>query len=161
VALGALQSGDRHGPGSNHYVTAGTEEIARLPIATIAAPDCVLWLWAISSMLPDALYVMNQWGFTYKTGYVWIKDRIGLGYWARSKHVHLLIGTRGHIPAPAPGTQRASVIEASVRAHSVKPDEALEMIEHYYPNLPKIELHRRGPARPGWDGWGLEAEAAE
>jgi hypothetical protein len=32
------------------------------------------------------------------------------------------------------------------------------MIGHYYPNLPKIELHRRGPARPGWDCWGAEAE---
>ena len=92
-------------------------------------------------MLPDALYVMNQWGFTYKTAYVWIKDRIGLGYWTRAKHEHWLIGTRGHIPATAPGTQWASVIEASVRAHSVKPDAALEMIEAYYPNLPKIELH--------------------
>jgi hypothetical protein len=31
------------------------------------------------------------------------------------------------------------------------------MIEGYFPNLPKIELHRRGPARPGWDVWGNEA----
>jgi N6-adenosine-specific RNA methylase IME4 len=75
----------------NHYVTAGTEEIAVLPVADIAAPDCVLWLWAISSMLPDALYVMQRWGFAYKTGLVWVKDRIGLGYWARAKHEHPLI----------------------------------------------------------------------
>jgi N6-adenosine-specific RNA methylase IME4 len=142
----------------NHYVTAGTEEIAVLPVADIAAPDCVLWLWAISSMLPDALYVMQRWGFAYKTGLVWVKDRIGLGYWARAKHEHPLIGTRGHIPAPAPGTQWASVIEAPARGHSIKPDSALEMIEGYFPNLPKIELHRRGPARPGWDAWGAEAE---
>ena len=40
--------------------------------------------------------------------------------------------------------------------HSVKPEKVLEMIEHYFPNLPKIELHRRGPARPGWDAWGAE-----
>jgi N6-adenosine-specific RNA methylase IME4 len=40
----------------------------------------------------------------------------------------------------------------------VKPDAALEMIESYYPNLPKIELHRRGAARPGWASWGNEAE---
>jgi hypothetical protein len=25
-----------------------------------------------------------------------------------------------------------------------------------FPNLPKIELNRRGPARPGWDAWGNE-----
>jgi N6-adenosine-specific RNA methylase IME4 len=96
----------------NHYVTAGTKEIAVLPVSNIAADDSVLFLWAISSMLPDALYVMHRWGFAYKTAYVWVKDRIGLGYWARSKHEHLLIGTRGHVPAPAPGTQWAPVIEA-------------------------------------------------
>jgi hypothetical protein len=32
------------------------------------------------------------------------------------------------------------------------------MIESYFPHLPRIELHRRGPARPGWDAWGAEAE---
>jgi N6-adenosine-specific RNA methylase IME4 len=80
-----------------------------------------------------------------------------MGWWNRNKHEILLIGTRGHVPAPAPGTQRASVIEAATRAHSVKPEAALEMIESYFPNLPKIELHRRGPAWPGWDAWGDEA----
>jgi N6-adenosine-specific RNA methylase IME4 len=143
----------------NHYATAGTGDIAALPVASIAAVDSVLFLWAISSMLPQALYVMQRWGFEYKSAYVWVKDRIGLGYWARGKHEHLLIGTRGDVPAPAPGTQWASVIEAPVGAHSVKPNAALEMIEGYYPNLPKIELHRRGPARPGWDAWGDEVYA--
>jgi N6-adenosine-specific RNA methylase IME4 len=39
---------------------------------------------------------------------------------------------------------------------SAKPECFLEMIEQYFPNLPKIELNRRGPARPGWDAWGNE-----
>jgi N6-adenosine-specific RNA methylase IME4 len=72
----------------------------------------------------------------------------------------LLIGTRGKIPCPAPGTQWRSVIEAPIGKHSEKPECFLEMIEAYYPNLPKIELNRRGPARPGWDAWGLEAARA-
>ena len=32
------------------------------------------------------------------------------------------------------------------------------MIEKYYPNLPKIELNRRGLPRPGWEAWGNEVE---
>jgi N6-adenosine-specific RNA methylase IME4 len=56
------------------------------------------------------------------------------------------------------GTQWASVIEEPVGAHSAKPERFAEMIESYFPNLPKIELNRRGPARPGWDAWGNEAE---
>jgi hypothetical protein len=35
------------------------------------------------------------------------------------------------------------------------------MIDEYFPDLPKIELNRRGPPRKGWDAWGAEAEAAE
>ena len=42
--------------------------------------------------------------------------------------------------------------------HSAKPEIFLEYIEGWYPTLPKIELNRRGPARPGWSAWGLEAE---
>ena len=77
-------------------------------------------------------------------------------------HEILLIGTRGKIPCPAEGTQWDSVIEAPRPGkHSAKPACFLEMIEGYFPNLPKIELNRRGAARPGWDAWGNEAEAAE
>jgi N6-adenosine-specific RNA methylase IME4 len=142
----------------NHYPTSGVAEIAALPVPTIAADDCVLFLWATVPCLEYALVVLKAWGFVYRSQYVWVKDRIGLGFWSRNKHEILLIGTRGHIPAPAPGTQWPSVIEAPVGAHSVKPEAALQMIEHYYLSLRKIELHRRGPARLGWDAWGDEAE---
>jgi N6-adenosine-specific RNA methylase IME4 len=145
----------------NHYSTSGVEAIAALPVSNIAADDCVLFLWATVPCLEYALAVMKAWGFAYKSQFVWVKNKIGLGFWNRNKHELLLIGTRGHIPAPAPGTQWPSVIDADVGAHSVKPEAALEMIEHYYPNLPKIELHRRGSARPGWDAWGAEVDGAD
>ena len=30
------------------------------------------------------------------------------------------------------------------KEHSAKPEQFLELIEQYFPNLPKIELNRRG-----------------
>jgi N6-adenosine-specific RNA methylase IME4 len=42
--------------------------------------------------------------------------------------------------------------------HSAKPECFLEMIEQYFPTLPKIEVNRLGPPRPGWDAWGNEAD---
>jgi N6-adenosine-specific RNA methylase IME4 len=45
-------------------------------------------------------------------------------------------------------------------AHSEKPKCFIEMIEQYFPNVPKIELNCRGKPRPGWDGWGNEVEEA-
>jgi N6-adenosine-specific RNA methylase IME4 len=142
----------------NHYPTSALEEIKALAVAKIAAPDCVLFLWATVPMLPQALEVMATWGFTYKSNITWAKDKIGTGYWSRNKHEHLLIGTRGDVPAPAMGTQAASLIEAPVGRHSEKPAIFHEIIEGYFPTLPKIELHARGAvARAGWDMWGLEA----
>lgn len=146
----------------NHYPTLGTDAICARPVAGIAADDCALFLWATVPMLPDALRVMSAWGFDYKSHCIWAKDRIGTGYWFRNQHELLLVGTRGSIPAPAMGTQIASLVDARVGAHSEKPIAFYELIEGYFPNLPKIELNARA-ARPGWDAWGYEApsEAAE
>lgn len=141
----------------NHYATSPTEAIKERNVGSIAAEDCALFLWATAPMLPDALDVMAAWGFSYKSQIVWVKDRIGTGYWARSKHEILLIGTRGSVPAPSPGTQPQSAIEAPVGAHSAKPEVFAEIIERLFPNIPKIELNRRGTPRPGWAAWGAEA----
>ena len=130
----------------NHYPTSPTEIIAGRPVASVAADDCVLFLWATVPMLPQALRVMAAWGFEYKTNFIWTKDRIGTVYWNRNKHEHLLVGVRGKPPAPAPGTQWESVLHAPVGGHSAKPQLFLELIEGYFPMLPKIELNRRGRA---------------
>jgi len=140
----------------NHYPTTDTLEIVTRPVAKIADKDCVLFLWATAPMLPQALRVMGGWGFEYKSQIIWRKDRTGTGYWFRNEHEILLVGTRGKVPAPAMGTQWGSVVDAPVGRHSEKPDAFYELIEAYFPNLPKIELNARR-ARAGWDAWGLEA----
>lgn len=140
----------------NHYPTSETDDICKRDVPSIAADDCVLFLWATVPMLLDALKVMTAWGFEYKSHAVWRKDRIGTGYWFRNAHELLLVGTRGKIPAPAMGEQWESVIDAAVGAHSAKPDVFYNLIEQYFPNLPKIELNARRK-RDGWDAWGYEA----
>lgn len=140
----------------NHYPTSETNDIVLRPVGTIAAEDCVLFLWATAPMLKAALRVMEGWGFDYKTHFVWAKDRAGTGYWNRNRHELLLVGVKGGPPAPAMGTQWDSLIAAPLGAHSEKPDAFAELIETTFPNLPKIELNARR-ARPGWDVWGFEA----
>jgi N6-adenosine-specific RNA methylase IME4 len=142
----------------NHYPTSALEIIKSRPVDSIAAKHAVLYLWTTSPMLANSLDVMKAWGFAYKAHCVWVKDRIGTGYWFRNRHELLLVGTKGDTVAPAPGTQWPSVIEAARMAHSAKPEIVLEMIEALYPNIPKIELNRRGAPRPGWDAWGNEVE---
>lgn len=137
----------------NHYQTMTTEAICALEIP--AADDAALFLWATMPMLPQAFDVMTAWGFDYKSGFVWVKEKIGTGYWARNKHELLLIGTRGHIPAPAPGTQFESVIIHATDRHSAKPAVFAEMIEEMFPTAQLLEMFAREP-RAGWDSWGNE-----
>ena len=137
----------------NHYETMDLDDIKGMAVP--AADDCVLFLWATAPMLPEALDVMTAWGFEYKSHFVWLKDKAGTGYWTRNKHELLLIGTRGEVPAPAPGEQYASVIEAARGKHSAKPACFAEMIEEMFPNVPAVELFARGQ-RLGWEVWGAE-----
>lgn len=143
----------------NHYPTSTLDEIKARDVPSIAAADCVLFLWATAPMLPHALEVMTAWGFSYRSHLIWAKDREGTGYWFRNRHELLLVGARGAVPAPAPGTQSPSVVEAPRGEHSAKPETFLELIEGMFPTVPKIELNRRGPARSGWDAWGNEAKS--
>ena len=143
----------------NHYPTSVLDVIKSRDVPSRAAKDCVLYLWATVPMEPQAHEVMKAWGFKYVSQHVWDKrPHTGTGYWNRNQHELLLVGTKGEIPAPAPGTQYPSIITAPVGRHSEKPEVFLEMIESYFPTLPKIELNRRGPKRDGWDAWGFEAE---
>lgn len=141
-----------------HYTTSSLDEIKARDVASIAAPDCVLFLWATVPMLPQALEVMAAWGFAYKSHVIWKKDKGGTGYWFINWHELLLVGTRGGIPAPAQGSQWPSVIEAPRGRHSEKPERFYQLIEEYYPNIAKIELNARA-SRAGWDSWGFEADA--
>jgi N6-adenosine-specific RNA methylase IME4 len=99
--------------------------------------------------------VLEAWGFEYKSNAVWVKDKLGLGYYVRNRHELLLIATRGDFRCPQPANRPSSVIEAPRREHSRKPDETYEIIERMYPELPKIELFAR-QERPGWRQWGNE-----
>lgn len=141
----------------NHYPTMPIEDIKALNVP--AADNAVLFLWTTSPKLVDGLEVLRAWGFTYVTSMVWVKDRIGMGYYARQQHELLLIGKRGALPVPDPEDRPSSVIHGIRGQHSAKPDEAYELIERMYPLRDKCELFQRRP-RAGWAGWGNQAGEA-
>jgi N6-adenosine-specific RNA methylase IME4 len=141
----------------NHYPTMSAGELAALPVP--ADDDAVLFLWATSPKLAEALELLAAWRFEYRTCMVWVKDRIGMGHYARQRHELLLIARRGSLPVPDPQDRPDSVIEAPRLEHSRKPDEAYARIERMYPHLPRVELFARSP-RPGWAVWGNEAREA-
>lgn len=148
----------------NHYPTMDLESIKALPVGDTAADDCALFLWAVMPQLPDALEVIKAWGFEFKTcAFVWVKTTLdgsrpatGMGYWTRANAELCLLATRG--TPPRLNADVHQVVQSPRAEHSKKPDEVAARIERLVPG-PYIELFARG-ARPGWDVWGNQAEAA-
>ena len=131
------------------YSLMSDAEIAALGVPRITAVNAMLFLWVLPHMFPTALEIMAAWGFSYRTHMVWKKNRIGIGAYVRNQHELLLIGRKGAFPLPPESLRVGSVIEAPVTEHSKKPEIFAELIERWYPEAPKIELFRRGAARPG------------
>lgn len=146
----------------NHYPTMPTDAICALfeDIGAPAKRDAVLFLWATNPMLPAALRVMAAWGFSYVHHWIWDKEVAGTGYWGRDRHELLLIGRRGDVAAPLPGSQPETVYRERKGRHSAKPDWFAEQIERLFPDMPRLELFCRAP-RPGWHAWGYEAALPE
>src|SRR5262245_6586709 len=122
---------------ANHYPTMALDAICALPVSALATDDAVLFMWTTAPHLQEAFEVLCAWGFDYTTHLAWVKHSIGLGYWVRNQHELLLVARRGSPPTPAPNARPSSVITAPRREHSRKPDEAYEVIERMYPELPK------------------------
>lgn len=142
----------------NRYPTMELAEIKAMGEDLPAAADAVLFLWATSPKVLEALEVMAAWDFVYRTCMVWTKDRFGMGVYVRQRHELVLIGTRGAPGAPEKANRPDSVISAPRTEHSKKPAQIYDLIDRMYPLYPKLELFCRGRVdREGWSAWGNEA----
>lgn len=140
------------------YPTMPLSEICALDIRRLAAPDSVLFLWATFPLLPDAIEVVKAWGFTYKTAFVWDKQRPNMGNYHNACAELLIVATRGSC-TPEIDTRPPQVQAVARGKHSAKPEHFRELVDSMYPTGPRIELFRRGEAPAGWTVWGNEAAA--
>ena len=150
------------GTAEKYYPTMTPEQIAAIPIVTIAEDNCALFLWVTSLFLLEVVPIIKLWGFKYKTIAFWWekmsktgkKPHFGMGHWTRPDLEICLLATRGR-PIRTSKNTRQRII-APIREHSRKPDEQYECIENLVPG-PYIELFARGP-RKGWKTWGKESK---
>lgn len=156
----------------NRYPTMVLGDIKAMPVSTLCADPCHLYLWVPNALLPEGLEVMKAWGFDYKSNLIWQKvrkdggpDGRGVGFYFRNVTEILLFGVRGKAARTlAPGRSQVNFIEAPdgdllktrKREHSRKPDEQYAIIESCSRG-PFLELFARGE-RPGWTVWGNQAD---
>ena len=144
-----------------HYNCMSIDDIYNLPINSICNNDCILFLWVIDPMLPEAIKVIKSWGFKYKTvAFTWVKENkksngyfTGMGYWTRANPEQCLLATKGN-PKRISKAVKQLVIDVR-REHSRKPDCVRDRIVELIGDLPRIELFARQRVK-GWDSWGNE-----
>lgn len=159
--------------GGKTYATMTLEQIKQLPVQRIAAPDCVLFLWATMPKLREAFEVIDAWGFKYITcAFTWVKlnptGRLltkgkdvllhkgvysGLGYWTNGNAELCLFAKQGRPSREARNVKQ--VVLAPRGRHSAKPSEVRERIVQLMGDVPRIELFAREVVS-GWDSWGKE-----
>jgi len=142
------------GATGDHYSGMTVDEIAALPIAGLAADNAHLHFWTTNAFLFESKRIMEAWGFSYRSCYVWVKPQIGMGNYWRVSHEFMLLGIRGSCPFA--DRSLSSWGQFRRGQHSAKPDQIRSLIEKASPG-PRLELFGRRPA-PGWVVWGNAIE---
>lgn len=135
------------------YGTMDVGDIAALPVASVAAKDCHLYVWTINRYVEQTYQLVRQWGFTPSTLLVWAKTPMGLGaggaYALTTEYV--LFARRGR-GAYEQSRHPTSWWNWPRGEHSAKPDAFLDVVERVSPS-PYLEMFARR-ARFGWVYWG-------
>jgi N6-adenosine-specific RNA methylase IME4 len=130
------------------------EELAATPIASVALPNCFLFLWVPLRSVFMVEPLMRTWGFNFSgAGFVWAKQNpsgvgwfMSTGYGTRHNAEVCFLGRRGKPRRMSAGVRE--LIIAPVREHSRKPDAIYPRVESLCSG-PYIELW----ARQQWPNW--------
>ena len=147
----------------HRYTTMTFDEIAALPVGTLAKAKSHLYLWCPNALLYEGLKIMKAWGFAYKTNIVWLKirkdgqpDGRGVGFYFRNVTELLLFGVKGNLRTLASGRRQINLIPSRKREHSRKPYELYKIIKECSPG-PYLELFAREQI-PDWTQRGDEID---
>jgi N6-adenosine-specific RNA methylase IME4 len=150
-----------------HYALMTTDAISRIPVRRWVTKEAACFMWATGPKLPEALVVMNAWGFHFRgVAYVWVKTRgdgtIIHGQGTRPTFVKpttefVLAGSTCKTGRPLPLLTEAQgqVVLAPRGAHSEKPPEVRRRIEELFGPVPRLEMFARH-SPDDWDTWGNE-----
>ena len=140
-----------------HYQAMDTQQICELGVKEIRGEPSVLFLWATSPMIQDALRVINGWGFDYKAQFVWDKVKHNLGHYNSVRHELLLIATKGSMPPEVPERKDSVISIPRSDLPGEKPEEFAQIIDVLYPSGKALAMWFAGCQYFGrrWTVWGL------
>jgi N6-adenosine-specific RNA methylase IME4 len=134
------------------YPTMSIAQIQGLPVGSLAAENCAVWLWTTNAMMRHVYPILDSWGATEKTIMTWHKTRSTLGDWLLNTTEHAILATIGKPIVTL--KDQTTILKAPNRQHSRKPDAFFKLVESLCPGR-KLELFAR-ESRAGWSAWGAE-----
>jgi len=150
--------------GELDYPTMSIKELCKLDVASIADPNCVLFMWFTGSFMGASLEVAKAWGFKFiRIDKVWQKTKesgkrhAAVGPWGMSDCEFLALFVRGQM-CNTQIQRNQYVHQQSVYPgkHSKKPEIFRTMIDNRFPDeFNRVEMFAR-ETTPGWDVFGNE-----
>lgn len=153
------KGGKDTGGAKSHYNTVKLSDLKKLNVPSICSDNCIIFMWATSPHLDQAIELMKAWGFSWATiGFVWDKVKVNPGFYTMSQCEICLIGKKGKIPKPRGARNIRQYLRHKREEHSKKPDVIRHRIYKMFPDQKKIELFSREKVI-GWDCWGNEVNS--
>lgn len=163
------------GPGSGntggatrHYPTVTLATLKHLDVPSVAAKNCLLFMWSSNPHLDQAIDLGKAWGFSWATvAFVWDKQRPNPGFYTMSQCELCLVFKQGKIPTPRGARNVRQFVSAARGRHSAKPAEVRRRIDTMFPEQKKLELFARDSNTSElfpdthsdrWVTWGFEAK---
>lgn len=138
------------------YPTLKLQQLKQLDVNSIAADDCILFMWTTGPQFANSIELGQAWGFQYKTvAFVWDKQVHNPGRYTLSQTEFVLAFKKGRFPTPRGARNIRQLVSARRGEHSEKPEIIIDGITKMFPTQQKIELFARKNFI-GWDNWGLE-----
>ena len=138
------------------YPTLKLIELKELNVNSIAADDCILFMWTTGPQFANSIELGKAWGFEYKTvAFVWDKQVHNPGRYTLSQTEFVLAFKKGRFPSPRGARNIRQLLSIHRGEHSEKPEQIIDGITKMFPQQKKIELFAR-KNYIGWDNWGLE-----
>ena len=143
------------------YPMMSLAKIKALPVQSLAADSCILFLWTIDKYLFNSKDILETWGFRYHLTMSWDKTN-GLAMYGFNRQTEfVLVGLKGkHEAYPCRKTIPTS-FRAKSTFHSEKPEYFYAMLDVLEGE--RIDLFARKQKSSlfykKWDVWGNEVES--
>jgi N6-adenosine-specific RNA methylase IME4 len=159
---GVFQDGRSVRKTCDKYRLTKTKDLMNLKVNEIAEDTSVLLMWTTDQHLPDALQLIESWGFKYSTvAFYWVKKYASgslcsnIGRWTMKNCEMCLLASKGNAYKLKKTRNIKQLVEAVRTKHSEKPQEVRDRIVSLFGDISRIELFARQKV-DGWDAWGDE-----